>query len=67
MSFPENIKEQALKNADNKCEKCKTPVTMKTSHAHHKLSVKSGGADTLSNCQILCKPCHVNTTDYGKS
>ena len=29
--------------------------------AHHKVAVDSGGGDTLSNCEILCIPCHKNT------
>lgn len=34
--------------------------------AHHKTAVASGGADTLSNCEILCIPCHKNTETYGR-
>ena len=33
--------------------------------AHHKVPVYLGGSDTLSNCQILCIPCHKNTPSYG--
>ena len=33
--------------------------------AHHKVPVYQGGSDTLSNCQILCIPCHKNTPSYG--
>lgn len=33
--------------------------------AHHKVAVMHGGSDTLSNCQILCIPCHKNTPSYG--
>ena len=34
--------------------------------AHHKIAVSSGGADTLSNCEILCISCHKNTGSYGR-
>lgn len=34
--------------------------------AHHKTAVASGGADTLSNCEILCIPCHKKTGTYGR-
>ena len=34
--------------------------------AHHKTAVASGGADTLSNCEILCCECHSNTRTYGR-
>ena len=33
--------------------------------AHHKTAVKSGGDDTLSNCEILCCDCHAKTETYG--
>lgn len=34
--------------------------------AHHKVAVSSGGSDTLSNCEILCIPCHKKTRSYGR-
>ncbi len=33
--------------------------------AHHKTAGKAGGADTLSNCEILCQACHKATQTYG--
>lgn len=30
--------------------------------AHH---VTAGGRDTVSNCEILCMPCHKKTATYG--
>lgn len=30
--------------------------------AHH---IVAGGADTLSNCEILCQDCHKRTRSYG--
>ena len=32
---------------------------------HHKIAIQSGGEDTLSNCEFLCKECHINTQTYG--
>jgi len=34
--------------------------------AHHKTAHAIGGADTLSNCEILCVDCHKNTRSYGR-
>ena len=34
--------------------------------AHHKVAVSSGGSDALSNCEILCIPCHKKTLSYGR-
>ena len=66
MAFSEEIKRQALARASNRCEKCGRAVTMSTSHAHHMTSVDSGGKDILSNCKILCIPCHKDTLTYGR-
>lgn len=33
--------------------------------AHHIESEQAGGSDTLSNCEILCQPCHKATRSYG--
>ena len=33
--------------------------------AHHKVSVDSGGSNTLSNCEILCSWCHKETETFG--
>ncbi len=35
-------------------------------HAHHKVSILTGGPDTLSNCLALCIPCHELTKTYGR-
>lgn len=66
MSFPRSVKEEAFKRAGGKCEKCGKKVEMETCEAHHKTSVRAGGKDVLSNCQILCIECHQNTRTYGK-
>lgn len=34
--------------------------------AHHKTAESVGGADTLSNCEILCMDCHKKTESYGR-
>lgn len=33
--------------------------------AHHIVSVLAGGPDTLSNCEVLCIPCHQLVQTYG--
>lgn len=33
--------------------------------ANHVTSVAAGGSDGLSNCEILCVPCHKKTGSYG--
>ena len=34
--------------------------------AHHKVA-RNGTNDVLSNCEILCVPCHYNTPSFGRS
>ncbi len=33
---------------------------------HHKTAKSEGGDDSLSNCEFLCKECHINTQSYGR-
>jgi len=65
MAFSEATREQILKNANYKCEKCGTSLVNKQWHAHHKHTVASGGSDAPSNGMALCIPCHEKTPSYG--
>lgn len=66
MPFTHETKLEALKRASYKCEKCGASVTDATSHAHHIKAESDGGSNLLSNCQILCIPCHEATPSYGR-
>ena len=66
MSFSDLTKAQAMRRAGNKCESCGSSVTDTTAHAHHVIAESDGGSDLLSNCRILCVPCHEATPSYGK-
>lgn len=39
--------------------------TKKAREYNHIESKKAGGADTLLNCEHLCKACHLGTRSYG--
>jgi group II intron reverse transcriptase/maturase len=58
----DDLKYQALKRDDYKCQKCGKPVTDRTSHADHIVPVKCFAsfalASTLENIQTLCLSCH---------
>jgi hypothetical protein len=41
------------------------PLTT-ASLAHHTVSQAAGGPDILSNCEILCWPCHEATPTFGR-
>lgn len=80
MTFSDSIVQQAWQRAGGKCEcertscghtgKCSKQLTQGFQgwelaggwEAHH---ITAGGQDTLSNCEILCQPCHKNTGSYG--
>ncbi|MCL4446508.1 MAG: HNH endonuclease [Actinobacteria bacterium] len=71
MAFPDSVKAAAKKRSGGRCE------CMRSSHEHagrctkkareynHIESKKAGGADTLLNCEHLCKACHLGTRSYG--
>ena len=76
MPFSESVKSQAFARARGWCEckrqghghigRCATTVTRATAQFHHVHAQALGGHDGLSNCEVLCRPCHVATPSYGK-
>lgn len=69
MAFSEETKEKAFARAGYRCEcerpshtghtgRCAKSTTKSTGECHHKTAVASGGSDTLSNCEVVCKECH---------
>jgi len=69
MAFSDETKRLAFNRAGGRCENenCGRQLSwLGNWHAHHKHAVAAGGPDTLSNCQILCIPCHENTRTYGR-
>ncbi len=65
MAFSEATKQAALTRASYRCECERTShakhsgrCTKSATECHHKTAVKSGGDDTLSNCEVLCYECH---------
>jgi len=75
MTISEEIKQQALKRAGNRCE-CMRPSHHTESkgrcfqswdlEVHHILAVAAGGKDTLENCEVLCYQCRDRIHRYGK-
>jgi len=78
--FSEETVKEAWKRSSGKCEcemknckhigKCKKLLLWSSRgkegvfgwEAHHK---NSNGDNSVSNCLILCQPCHKNTHSYG--
>ena len=73
MAFPQSVIDAALKRAGNYCE-CQRLLHTHTGRcqntrnleAHHITAEAIGGADILSNCEILCATCHKGTQSYGR-
>ncbi len=76
MAFPESVKDAAFKRSGDRCEcnrsshsnhsnRCPTTITRYSAEYHHVKSEEAGGADTLENCEALCKTCHRQTGSYG--
>lgn len=79
MAFSEAVKDSAFARARGRCEchrqhngldaphhggRCPKTFTRGGQwHAHH---ITAGGPDTLSNCEVLCIPCHQLTRTYGR-
>ena len=79
MAFPESVKDQAFRRSGGRCEchrkhvgvhaphhggRCLKRLTKYGAwHAHH---IVDTGLDIVSNCEVLCIPCHQLTRTYGR-
>ena len=71
--FSNEIIEEAWSRTNGCCERCGTHLVKKNRgrgcgsrgcwEAHHKNRSKSS---CLSNCEILCVNCHIDTKSFGK-
>lgn len=72
-SFLGDITEKVWQRANGKCENCgrilhwldRGKETEFGWELHHITPLSLGGSNTLSNCKILCQPCHKATPSYG--
>ena len=60
--FSQKIKKTALKNANNRCERC---WTTKDLQVHHILPKKLGGKSNIENSIVLCHYCHMIVPQDG--
>jgi 5-methylcytosine-specific restriction protein A len=62
--FPKRVRVDAWLRSKQRCEKCSVKIIAGMGpHYDHILPDALGGANDLSNCQVLCKTCHgVKTT-----
>lgn len=78
MAFSDHTKDAAFNLSGGQCEckrsacpqghsgRCNTKVTRDGAEYHHVTAESAGGSDGLSNCEVLCVPCHEGTKSYGR-
>ncbi len=74
--FTDSTKDAAFHLAGARCQcqrlghghtgRCTTALTASTARFHHITAQSAGGSDALSNCEVLCQPCHEQTASYGR-
>lgn len=62
IEFPAKVRDKAADRAAGKCQKCGLPFAGKKMHFDHILPLALNGDSSLSNCQVLCEPCHKEKT-----
>ena len=66
--FPDSVIQDAFSRCESKCERCNNTVheyrrgDRASKNGWEALPVSASGGDTLSNCEILCFPCHDKTS-----
>lgn len=60
--FPDKVKAEAFLRAKDKCERCDASIKYKPVHYDHDIPDNLGGEPVLSNCSVLCVPCHKEKT-----
>jgi 5-methylcytosine-specific restriction enzyme A len=60
--FNRKTRDAIIARAAGKCEKCAAPIKGRAFEIDHKHMAIYGGAATLENGELLCKPCHAAKT-----
>lgn len=62
--FPKKVQREARLRANSKCEGvgCGCTLTIGKFAYDHRIPDWMGGEPVLSNCQVLCAPCHKEKT-----
>lgn len=47
-----------VRERSSKCARCGLPLGKGDGEVHHIVPLRDGGADILSNLELLCTPCH---------
>src|ERR1019366_5088402 len=60
--FSQKVKPNAAIRANGNCEVCTRKLLTGDFHFDHEIPDALGGEATLSNCRVLCRPCHKKKT-----
>jgi 5-methylcytosine-specific restriction enzyme A len=60
--FTRKVKAAAHLRAGGKCDGCGAKLKTGEGEVDHKIEAHDGGAATLDNAQVLCRPCHAAKT-----
>lgn len=61
-NFPPKVKAEAFLLANGKCQDCGMFIKVGAVHYDHIIPDALGGEPIISNCQVLCIPCHRSKT-----
>ena len=53
-----SIRQRVLDRDGHRCKECGKPGRLE---CHHKVHLQDGGTNDLSNLQVLCRGCHIQT------
>ncbi|GIW63724.1 MAG: hypothetical protein KatS3mg091_526 [Patescibacteria group bacterium] len=56
--FKQRVKNEVLKQQNNRCPLCEMEIECSRSEAHHIIPVSLNGETTRPNCIVLCPECH---------
>jgi len=71
MAFPQSVKDAVKRRSGGRCE-CRRNACSHSGRCtkggveyNHIKPQRTGGSDTLANCELLYAQCHKNTRSYG--
>lgn len=60
--FSKAVRRQAYERANGFCERCDVRIWASPVEYHHLTEAYLGGDNSLTNCLVVCLPCHVEIT-----
>ena len=62
--FPSDVKRKVMERSNNRCERCGMDFNEGfTGEFHHIIRPFYGGDNSINNCTLLCRNCHLAAPD----